>query len=145
MANTKFAIPYAGRWLLWSFNDYVDANGNPIQNWRGTVSDTVRAAFDAKVDILHGLPPAQVRRPLVGKLEGYEDVYELRFKAAGIAWRILFCFGPDRHAITFLFPAREVNDRFEPLAAPAIAAERAARVRSSDSQRYTYVTEHDRS
>lgn len=129
---------------LWSFYDFIDARGaNAIKEWRDGVSDAVRAALDAKIDMLHGLSHDRWRRPLVGKLEGHEEVYELRFKEDGTAWRILFCFGPRPGEATFLTPAREVNRRFEPLSAPGTAEERARLVRSKDAKDRKYVAPHD--
>ena len=130
---------------LWTFYDFVDANGvNDTREWRSGASDKVQAAFDAKVDILNAIPPPWTR-PLVGTLEGYDDVYELRFKEDRIQWRVLFCYGPGQLEATFLVPAREVNNRFEPLSAPGTAAERAELVRDKDNKENRYVAAHDRS
>jgi hypothetical protein len=129
---------------LWNFYDFVGQTGrNEMREWYEHASETVQAAFDAKLELLNGYTPAEMRRPTVGKLQSYEDVYELRFEEEGTAWRPLFCFGPGRTEITFLVPAREVNNRFEPRSGPGIAAERAATVRARDGGGKDHVTPHD--
>lgn len=127
---------------MWTFFDFIDRHGkSEVREWYLAASERVQAAFDAKLDILNGFTPDQWRRPIVGKLDGYADVNELRFKEEGTAWRILLCFGPGQMEATFLFPSREVNDRFVPASAPGTAAERAVLVRGKEGRRH--VVAHD--
>jgi len=128
---------------VWTFYDFLNVRGaNEVSEWRAAASDNVRAAFDAKVDILAGLPPP-LQRPLVGTLSGHADVHELRFKEDRVQWRILFCYGPTNgdRAITFLVPAKEIGGRFVPESAPSTAAERAELVRGKEGEQY--VVPHD--
>jgi len=130
---------------VWNFYDFIDLRGaNEVREWRAAASDNVRAAFDAKVDILSGIPPP-LQRPLVGTISGYPDVYELRFKEDRVQWRVLFCYGPgpgDRD-LTFLVAAKEIGDRFVPASAPGTAAERAELVRGKEGKKH--VVPHDTS
>ncbi len=129
---------------MWDYYDFVTAAGrNEIREWYESASDNVQATFDAKLDLLKGYKPVDMRRPAVGKLELFEDVYELRFEEDGVAWRPLFCFGPEAGQITFLVPARELNRRFEPRSAPGRAADRAALVRLKGREGKAHVTRHD--
>ena len=98
-----------------------------IRAWYDDSDKKVKAKFESRLQTLANRPRLEWQDPLFKQLHGkYSDLGEIRFEAKGSAWRPLGF----HHAGNFilLFPAKEINDRFEPKSAPDTALTRRTEV-----------------
>ncbi len=112
---------------VWVFLDFKDNSGaNQIEDWLNglklNVRKQVKATLKAKLDIHQHLP--ELREPVFKPLQGYDKIFEIRFKASRTEWRPLGCYGPERREFTLLVGAKEQNNRFVPRSAPDTAITR---------------------
>lgn len=109
---------------LWAFKCFTSENGRDlIDEWLEALPIKARAKFLIVIEHLRDNPhTAWV--PFVEPLTGYEQIFEIKFRAARQVYRPLGCFGPSRHDFTVLIGAREHGDDFEPRQAPEIAEQR---------------------
>ena len=97
-----------------------------MREWYCGLSDQGQAKFDTMLEHLRDTPHGQWPTNWFLPLTGYDGIYEIRFRVRNRLQRPLGCYGPERHDFTFLIPAREHGDRFEPINAPELAQERKA-------------------
>ena len=95
-----------------------------VEKLQPPVRIAVAAAMRAKLDIAKKLPSLQ--EPLfkqIGRIRRLDPRW--RFRARGVEWRPLGCYGPSAHGeFTFLVWAKEVNGLFRPPHAPDTAVHR---------------------
>lgn len=108
---------------IWEFYSYLSLRGDSeVAVWYRSQSDKVKAAFDTRLKTLAQL--AQWNEPLATKLEDGEGLIEIRYKAADVQQRPIGFYGPPRRRFTILICAKEINGRFVPKDAIAIAKSR---------------------
>jgi hypothetical protein len=117
----------------WRFRCCVTEDGtDEIRTRYEAQSKQVQQKFLGRLLVLRGLPPEDWRLPLFRWLRGNgQGLGEVRFKADRVQQRVLGFRGPASDLFTFLFPAKEKNDRFIPRSAIEIAQQLKSTVLSS--------------
>jgi hypothetical protein len=110
---------------LWIFKGFLSENGRDIfKEWYEQLSVGAQAKFDTILEYLRDTPHTQWPTTFVLALTEAEGIFEIRFKIRNVLYRPLGCFGPGRGEFTWLVPAREHGNRFEPRNAIALAEAR---------------------
>jgi len=111
---------------IWTFKELLleddEEDFGAITSWlngiAGKKGTKVRGKFKGRLSAMELTHQAQWPNPWTTKLKGYKEVYELRFEVWNVQYRPLFFFGIGRAEITFVLPAIEVSDEFDPRDAP---------------------------
>jgi hypothetical protein len=113
---------------IWNFRCYVDGRGvDVIRAWYEISDKKVQGKFDSRIQTLAGKPRNEWIDPLFHQLNGkYTDIGEMKFEVKRVAFRPLGFHHQGNFVL--LFPAKEVNGRFEPKTAPDTALTRRAEV-----------------
>jgi hypothetical protein len=115
---------------LWVFRCFLLAGKRDVmRDWYCGLSAKGQAKFDTVLEHLRDTPHGQWTTNWVFPLTGYDGIFEFKFRVRNIVHRPLGCYGPERSEFTFLIPAREHGNRFEPIDAPDIARIRQAQIK----------------
>ena len=110
---------------VWIFKGFLSESGRDLfQEWYEQLPERAQAKFDTILEYLRDTPHTQWSTTVVLPLSEAEGIFEIRFKIRNVLYRPLGCFGPGRGEFTFLVPAREHGNRFEPNNAIALAEAR---------------------
>jgi hypothetical protein len=110
---------------LWIFKGFLSESGRDLfQEWYEQLPERAQAKFDTILSYLRDTPHTQWPTTIVYPLSGTHGIYEIRFKIRNVLYRPLGFFGPNRGEFTFLVPAREHGNTFEPKNATVLAEER---------------------
>lgn len=124
--------------MAWTFKDLLnDAGENVIRVWLNEQNLKARLKINELLRNLSVTP--LLRPPLVKKIKGHEDVFELRVNQGGVQYRPLGGYGPEHRDFTLVLGAIEHNDNIRPPNAFATAERHIADVNSGASQ----VIDHD--
>ena len=121
--------------MIWSICSFHTALGEPVfKRWYDSQNASVRASLDATLEFLETRPNNEWKRPEFASLSGHKGIFEIRFKARGVQFRPLGCFGPTRQSFTLLVGASKKEDVWEPRAAILTATARMKEVARNPSQ-----------
>jgi hypothetical protein len=99
----------------WRFNVYVSPSGsNGLQQQIDKLSPEIEQSFKVRIRYLSNTPKQDWKRPHAAKLQGVEEIYEIRFKANRVEMRPLGFFGPQENEFTILIWAAKKEDIYEP-------------------------------
>ena len=93
-----------------------------IKEWLDGLPIKAQVAIDERIRFL--ALGSYGHRPYAAKLEGYDNIWEVRVKSEKIQYRPLGCSGPGDKVFSLLIGAREKGSHFEPKDAPKIAEKR---------------------
>lgn len=112
--------------LSWRFNTFVSASGrHDVQADIDRLDETGLAHLRAQVKYLSGTSLMKDWSvPQAKKLKGYEDLYEIRFKAHRNAMRAVGFFDPDAGEFTILILCNHKDNVYKPASALDTAAAR---------------------
>ena len=112
--------------LPWRFNTFVSASGrHDVQADIDRLDETGLAYLQAQVKRLSGAASMKDwSEPQAKKLKGYEDLYEVRFKAHRTAMRAVGFFGPSDGEFTILILCNHKDNVYKPANALDTAAAR---------------------
>jgi hypothetical protein len=85
----------------WAFYDFLDSRGNNlIRAWLDSRPAKASAKIDARILYMQAVRvwPEQY----VSSLEGWPDLFELRVVSAGLQYRPLCFYGPERGEVTIV-------------------------------------------
>jgi hypothetical protein len=107
----------------WTFKElllgpHVGAITSWLDEMGGKRGVRVRGKLRARLIAMRPMEHEQWPGGWTTKLKTYKEVYELRFEVGNIQYRPLFFFGIGRSEITFVFPAIEKGNKFDPKDAP---------------------------
>lgn len=109
----------------WVFKCFVSETGaDYFADWYESLPPKAQAKFDTLLEHFRDTPHTQWSTNHFFPLTSHGGIYEIRFRINKILYRPLGCFGPERSEFTFLVPAREHGDAFEPRNAPELADDR---------------------
>lgn len=109
----------------WKFRTYVSQTGrSDVQNAIDSLREPVREHFAVRVRYLANTPRIDWRKPQAKKLQGVQDIYEIRFKAANKQYRPLGYFGPEGDQFTILIWATKKDHVYDPAEAIGSASRR---------------------
>ena len=112
--------------LRWRFMTYVTSSGRrDVQADIDRLDDTGLASFEAQVRYLAGTAfMKDWSTPQAKKLKGYEDLYEVRFKAHRRQGRAIGFHGPGAGQFTILILCDHKDNVYKPANALDTAADR---------------------
>ena len=90
----------------WTIRDYLDGRGtNIVREWITSLPHLAQAKVDSRLLILQA---AKIWPPqYVSALTGFKQIYEIRIVCAGVQYRPLGCYGPDKGEFTILLGSVE--------------------------------------
>ena len=114
--------------VCWKFNVYSGSSSGP-QADIDRLSSWATEQFVARIRYLAETAKHDWNRPQAAKLKGYDDLYEIRFKANDVQVRPLGTFGPGPLDFTIVLWATKKGDDYKPRAALDTASKRCKQVR----------------
>ena len=107
--------------MAWIFRDFVnEREENEIRQWLDSLAvKRARIKIDVRLRDLQNVE--QLKYPYVEKWVGERDLYEVRVVFAGVEYRLLGCYGPERREFSLLVGATMRDDKLEPRNAVSIA------------------------
>ncbi|MGA7616256.1 MAG: type II toxin-antitoxin system RelE/ParE family toxin [Thermoanaerobaculia bacterium] len=107
----------------WIFRDFISERGvNEIREWIDSLPMKAQIKIDRRISYLQATRTFDPQ--YISARDGCDDIYELRVVCAGVQYRPLGCYGPERGEFTLLVGAVEKGSRLEPKDAPEIATHR---------------------
>jgi hypothetical protein len=120
-----------------TFNDRLDRHGhNAIRPWLNEIPEKARLKIDW---VLRNVALRDTLYPYFKKVQGYDDLLELRVEINKIQYRPLGGYGPNAGEFTLVLGAIEHNDHLRPSNAFATAAGYVASVKAKTCK----VCDHD--
>lgn len=111
--------------MPWRFKTFVSENGrNDTQKELDSARSAIIEHFAARLRHLANTPKIDWHEPHAKKLQGVQDIYEIRFKAQGRQFRPLGFFGPGAGDFTVVVWAGKKQQVYRPADAINTAAER---------------------
>jgi hypothetical protein len=124
---------------IWTLKGFVtEAGRDDVLDWYLTLPVTARAKFKTTMQNLVDQPRSMWSPPIVKPLTGYPGIYEIRFRIRRVVYRPLGFFGPGPNEFTFLFPATERGNDFNPPNADEIALKRKNLILSNTERARVY-------
>lgn len=109
----------------WTFKVYVSASGrSDVQNDINRLNAVVKEHLWTRLKYLTQTRKPDWKRPQAAKLQGVEEIYEIRFFADRKQYRPLGFFGPGANEFTVLVLAIEKGTRYDPPSAIDTAGRR---------------------
>lgn len=116
--------------MAWTFSVYVGIGGSDaLQREINRITASCRQHFSVRLRYLAVTAKIDWNRPHAAKLVGWEDIYEIRFKADNVQVRPLGFFGPANNEFTILVWAIEKGNVYKPHDCFKTAARRRKEVR----------------
>jgi hypothetical protein len=124
---------------IWTLKGFVTESGrDEVLDWYRALPANARAKFKSIMQRLVDQPHEFWSPPVVKPLTGFAGIYEIRFRSKDVVYRPLGFFGPEQNEFTFLKPATERDDDFDPKNAPQIALERKNIIMSDEERARVY-------
>lgn len=109
---------------FWTFFSFLDRGTCVIHKWMNDIGMKTKARVKIETRFRY-LSLQQTWEPnFAKKLNGYDDIYEIRIRHEGVQFRPLGCFDPHSRVFTLLIGAVEKDSNFRPRNAPEVAASR---------------------
>ena len=121
--------------LFWGFRCYLSERGvDEIKAWYDGQTPKVQGKFLSRLKTLAQFQAFQWREPYFRWLNGdYEEIGEIRFEVSRVQHRPLG-FRHQGRTFILVLCAREVNNRFSPVNAPATALARKAVIEENEER-----------
>ncbi len=111
---------------LWTFKGYLDEGGvNVIDEWYRELPKKAQAKLDWIIKLFEPRPNNEWIAKYFKKMQGYDNLFEVRFDIQGVVYRPLGSFAPSRGDFTFTIgTTKKRKDVLIPKEAETIALKR---------------------